>query len=144
MQEEYPEDIIQNDFFAPENEEQIELDPTKNLLVSLVKKDNFEHFLDGSANLYYTGNKFPSTVELNHLYYFMPYLKGKGIRDLYMIKIARVGTKAEVHPECGDETLRLVFQIEYLTQLFEDYKPIKLKIWETFTDTKLSNILEMQ
>lgn len=141
LQEEYPEDIIQNDFFAPENEEQIELDSTKNLLVSLVKKDNFEHFLDGSANLYYTGNKFPSTVELNHLYYFMPYLKGKGIRDLYMIKVARVGTKSEVHPECGDDTLRLVFQIEYLTQLFEDYKPIRLKIWDTFTDTTLNEIL---
>jgi len=143
VQQDYPEDIIQNDFFVPDTEDPIELDPTKNLLVSLVKKDNFEHFIDGTANVYYTGHKFPSTVELNHLYYFMPYLKGKGIRDLYLIKVARVGTKAEVHPECGDDTLRLVFQIEYLTQLFDDYRPIKLPIWETFNDTTLSKIMEL-
>ena len=35
---------------------------------------------------------------LNKLYYFMPYIKGKGVRDLYLIKIARIGNKAEIHP----------------------------------------------
>ena len=91
---------------------------------------------------YYTGKKFPSTVALNKLYYFMPYMKRKGIRDLYLIKIARVGTKKEVHSECDDNDLRLVFEIKFVKQLFDDYKPHRLKIWETFTDTTLGELME--
>ncbi len=98
--------------------------------------------MDGTAKVYYTGDRFPSTVKLNHLYYFMPHMKGLGVRDLYFIRAARVGTKAEVHPESKDNTLRLVFEIEYVTQLFEDYKNIHLNIWQTFTDTTLQNLLD--
>ena len=29
-------------------------------------------------------------------------IKGMGVRDLYLIKVARVGTKQEVYPECAD------------------------------------------
>lgn len=140
LQQECPDKLVQNDFFVPDTDEQIQLDESKNLLVSLVKADNFEHFIDGTAKVYYTGHKFPTTVALNRLFYFMPYLKGKGIRDLYFIRIARVGTKAEVHPESGDETLRLVFEIEYVTQLFEDYQRIHLDIWNTYTDTTLEQV----
>ena len=70
----------------------------------------------------------------------MPYMKQKGIKDLYLIKIARVGTKREAHPECDDNSFRLVFEIEYVGQLFEDYKPIQLDIWHTFTDTTMSGL----
>ena len=112
-----------------------------NLLVSLVKNDTINLLLDGSINIYYTGKKFPSTVALNHLYYFMPYRKGKGIRDLYYIKMARVGSKHEVHPNADPNDLRLVFEIEFVKQLFPDYKPIDLEIWHTFTDTTLKNIM---
>lgn len=117
--------------------------PDNNLLVSLVKNDTIDLLLDGSINVYYTGKRFPSTVELNHLYYFMPYRKGKGIRDLYYIKVARVGSKHEVHPEADPNDLRLVFEIEFVKQLFPDYKPIELKIWHAFTDTTLSKIIEL-
>ena len=135
----YPDKIVSNRIVeTPEG-----LDPSKNLLVSLVKNDTIDLLLDGSVNVYYTGKKFPSTVELNHLYYFMPYRKGKGIRDLYYIKVARVGSKHEVHPDADPNDLRLVFEIEFVKQLFPDYKPFKLVIWDTFTDTKLANILEM-
>ena len=44
----------------------------KNVLISLVKKDNEKAFLDKSAKVYYTGKKFPTTVALNKLFYFMP------------------------------------------------------------------------
>ncbi len=115
----------------------------KHVLISLIKKDNEELFLNHIAKLYYTGKKFPSTVELNHLYYFMPYCKGKGIRDLYYIKVARVGSKHEVHPDADPNDLRLVFEIEFIKQLFPEYKPIRLAIWETFTDTTLGKVLEM-
>ena len=109
----------------------------------MVKNDTIDLLLDGSINIYYTGKKFPSTVALNHLYYFMPYRKGKGIRDLYYIKVARVGSKHEVHPDADPNDLRLVFEIEFVKQLFPDYKPIELEIWHTFTDTKLDKILAM-
>ena len=115
---------------------------TKNVLISLVKKDNEKMFLDKTATIYYTGKKFPTTVALNKLYYFMPYIKGKGVRDLWLIKIARLGYRKEGTPEEDQNDIRLVFEIQYVDQLFEDYKPIDLKIWRTFTDTTLKAILE--
>lgn len=71
----------------------------------------------------------------------MPYIKRKGVRDLYMIKIARVGTKKEVHPECDDNDFRLVFEIEYVGQFFDEYKPVHLDIWRAFTDTTISELV---
>lgn len=118
------------------------IDKSRNVLVSLVKKDNIEQYLDKSAKIYYTGKKFPSKVALNKLYYFTPYLKGKGIRDLYLIKIARIGTRREGQPGENKNDFRLVFEIEYVTQLFDDYQSIDLKIWRTFTDTTLKNLLK--
>ena len=70
----------------------------------------------------------------------MPYLKGKGIRDLYLIKIARVGTRKEGQPDNDPNDLRLVFEIEFVDKLFEDYKPITLEIWRTFTDTNMTEL----
>lgn len=142
----YPENIVENTPNTspkPHKKQEIELDISKNLLVSLVKNDTIDLLLDGSINVYYTGKRFPSTVELNHLYYFMPYRKGKGIRDLYFIKVARVGSKHEVHPDADPNDLRLVFEIEFVKQLFDDYKPIELEIWHTFTDTKLETIMQI-
>lgn len=117
--------------------------PSKNCLISLVKKDNFEQFVNQSAKIYYTGKKFPSTVVLNKLYYFMPYLKGKGIRDLYFIKVARVGTRKEGQPSEDKNDFRLVFEIEFVRQIFDDYQPIELKIWRSFTDTVIEDVLKM-
>ena len=96
------------------------LDKAKHLLIGLVKKDNEEYFLkEEPTKIYYTGpsGTFPSTIALNKLYYFMPYIKGKGVSDLYLIRMARVGTKTEVHPETDDERPRLVFELEYLESL---------------------------
>lgn len=99
---------------------QYKLDKAKHLLIGIVKKDNEEYFLkEEPTKIYYTGpsGTFPSTIALNKLYYFMPYIKGKGVSDLYLIRVARVGTKAEVHPETNDEKPRLVFELEYLESL---------------------------
>ena len=117
------------------------IDLTKNLLICNVKKDNWQQYLDGSAKIYYTGKKFPTTVALNKLYYFMPYLSGKGIRDLYYIKIARLGYRKEGQENEEKNDLRLVFEIERVGQLFDDYKKVKLEIWRTFTDTTLDKLL---
>ena len=122
---------------------QLAVDLTKRLLICNVKKDNWEQYLDGSAKIYYTGKKFPATVALNKLYYFMPYLSGKGIRDLYCIKIARLGYRKEGQKNEDKNDLRLVFEIEFIGQLFDDYKKIKLEIWRTFTDTTIKKVLQI-
>ena len=118
------------------------VDETKNVLISLVKKDNEKMFLDGSATIYYTGKKFPTSVALNKLFYFMPYIKGKGVRDLFFIKIARLGYRKEGTPEEDKNDLRLVFEVQFVNQLFDDYKPVELKIWRTFTDTTIGKLIK--
>lgn len=144
----YPENIVENTVPEPpqkkpqEQEPDVEMD--KNVLISLVKNDNVERYLDQSAKIYYTGKKFPSTVALNKLYYFMPYIKRKGIRDLYLIKIARVGTRKEGQPDNDPNDFRLVFEIEFVKKLFKDYKPVELEIWHTFTDTTMKEVMEIE
>ena len=144
----YPENIVEN--AVPEltkqkaQKQEPEVDESKNVLISLVKNDNVERYLDQSAKIYYTGKKFPSSVALNKLYYFMPYIKRKGIRDLYLIKIARVGTRKEGQPDNDPNDFRLVFEIEFVKKLFKDYKPVELEIWHTFTDTNMENVLSVK
>jgi len=115
------------------------LDPMKHVLIGLVKPDNEDYFLDGvPSKIYYTGKTkhFPSTIALNKFFYFMPYIKGKGVKDLYLIKIARIGTKAEIHPKSKDTEPRLVFDLELIYQ-FNDYKSIQPNIFHTYRDTTL-------
>lgn len=138
----YPDNIVQQDFVPQVKPvDKFEYDKKKNVLISFVKSYNMEQYLDRSAKVYYTGKRFPATVALNNLYYFMPYIKGKGIKDLYFIKIARVGTRKEGQPDEDPKDFRLVFEIEYVCQLFDDYKPITLEIWHTFTDTTMEALL---
>ena len=119
------------------------LDMTKNLLIGFVKEDNKDYFLDGGqTKIYYTGNtkSFPSTIALKKLFYFMPYIKGKGVKDLYLIRIARIGNKAEIHPETEDREPRLVFELEYLESL-PNYVVIKPNIFNTYRDTVLGKVM---
>lgn len=140
-------------FFADEQKplvvncpkKQYALDPTKHLLIGLVKKDNEEYFLkEEPTKVYYTGKAktFPSTVSINKLYYFMPYIKEKGVRDLYLIRVARIGKKSEIQPGSKDEEPRLVFELEYLESL-PDYEMVKLnRYW--YKDTLLGRIPFLQ
>lgn len=121
----------------------VSLDETKRLIIGLVKEDNAEYFLDGApTKIYYTGKtrNFPSTIALNKLYYFMPYIKGKGVRDLYLIRIARIGNKAEIHPNSKDKEARLVFELELLKQ-FPDYINVQPNILYTYRDTTLGYVM---
>ena len=147
LQAEYPNEIIKN----PSQEINLDdLDLSKNVLICNVKKDNVKRFLDGTAKIYYTGKRFPSTVALNKLYYFIPYI-GKqcdldywGVRDLYLIKIARVGSRREGELDNDPNDLRLVFELQFVKQLFPEYIKHRLQIWDTFTDTSLSQLLDDQ
>lgn len=143
VQEEYPIEIVNNKDTVGHFDN---LDLSKNVLICNVKKDNVRHFLDRSAKIYYTGKKFPSTVALNKLFYFIPYF-GKqcdlgftGIRDLYLIKIARVGTRKEGTPENDPNDLRIVFELQFVKRLYEQYQSHRLQIWEAFTDTTLKKL----
>ena len=123
---------------------QFKLEKAKNLLIGFVKSDNTEYFLDGSqTKTYYTGKtkSFPSTIALNKLYYFMPYIKGRGVRDLYLIRVARIGSKAEVHKDCDDKDPHLVFDLEFLQSLPE-YVPVRLNMFNTYCDTTLGRIID--
>ena len=146
-----PRPVLTLDLFSDEEElvvnkpkKTFKLDSAKRLLIGLVKKDNEEYFLKQEpSKIYYTGNvgTFPSTIALNKLYYFMPYIKGKGVRDIYLIKIVRVGSKTEIRPEVVDKKApRLVFELEYLESLSE-YKMINLNFQRAFTDTFLGRVL---
>lgn len=148
-----PRPVLTLDLFGPEEElvvnkpkKTYKLDSTKRLLIGLVKKDNEDYFLSQEpSKLYYTGNvgTFPSTIALNKLYYFMPHIKGKGVRDLYLIKIVRIGSKTEIHPEVEDtKAPRLVFELEYLESLPE-YKMINLNFQRAFTDTFLGRVIKI-
>jgi len=141
--QQYPENIVENaPVVQPAKKQEPDVEMDKNVLISLVKNDNIEHFLDQSAKIYYTGKRFPSTVALNKLYYFIPYIKRKGIRDLYLIKVARVGTRKEGQPDYDPNDFRLVFEIEFVKKFFKDYRPVDLEIWHTFTDTTMFNMLK--
>jgi DNA (cytosine-5)-methyltransferase 1 len=147
LQVEYPKEIIRN---ACQDICLDDIDLTRNVLICNVKKDNMEHFLDGSAKIYYTGKRFPSTVALNKLYYFIPYI-GKqcdldyfGIRDLYLIKIARVGSRREGELDNDPDDLRLVFELQFVKHLFPEYKKQRLDIWQTYSDTNMEELMKSQ
>lgn len=143
--------MLDLDLFSGENvlvinrpKKQYTLDKTKHLLIGVVKPDNQDYFLNiEPTKLYYTGKNrsFPSTIALNKLYYFMPYIKGKGVRDLYLIRIARIGNKAEIHPETLDKEPRLIFELEYLESL-TDFVPMHLDYIRTYTDTFLGKVFK--
>ena len=141
VKREYPAEIVNNTFEKKRRVNINKLDDSKNVLVCLVPDKYIVPYTNRKAKVYFTGKKFPSTVALNKLFYFMPYTKGKGIRDLYQIKVARIAPKHEFVDNADENDLRLAFEIEYVTHLYDDYKPIKLNIWHTFTDTKLRNLI---
>ena len=135
---------IGNEIICNPPKKKFNYDKTKHLLIGFVKADNTDYFLDGGqTKLYYTGKtkSFPSTVALNKLDFFMPYIKGKGVKDLYLIRIARIGNKAEIHKESDDKDPRLIFELEYLKSLPE-YIPVKLNIFNTYRDTVLGSIFK--
>ena len=151
-----PRPVLTLDLFNTEEKELVynkpkktyTLDGSKRLFVGLVKKDNEEYFLtEEPTKLYYTDSirRFPSTIALNKLYYFMPYIKGKGIRDIYLIKMLRLGSKTEVHPENKKDLKapRFVFQLEYLESL-PKYQMITLRFQRAFTDTFLGRVMNRE
>ena len=116
------------------------------LVGNSVRRDYTQSFLDGTATLYYTGKQFPTTIALQNLHFFIPYIKGQGIRDVYEIVRVRTITAKEAKQTEGDEVpvddLRLAFELRFTRQLFSDYQKIDTHkmAYNTFIDTTFDKI----
>lgn len=120
------------------------------VLIGLVKEDNrlFQAFMDGTATLYYSGKQFPTTIALQDLHFFMPYIKGKGIRDVYEIVKVRTITGKETKQtdenDADSKTLRLAFELRYVRKQYAEFQPIDTTkmIVHTFVDTTFDKLGE--
>lgn len=116
------------------------LEVKNRVLVGVVKHDNpqYENFKDGTATFYYSGDTFPTTIPLDGIDYFAPYIPDKGIRDLYEVTKIHTATKTKSE---SDNKLRIVFDIKYNRQLRHDYTKIsKPLIQYTYLDTTLDQL----
>ena len=116
------------------------LNVDKNLLVGVVKKDNQKEFLNHSAKFYYTGKRFPATIDLQKISFFIPYITGKGIQDVYRVTTIRVGTYKEGQSDENPNDYRLVFELEHLKQFSPTYILHNLGIWHAFSNTSLTQL----
>lgn len=120
------------------------------VLIGLVKEDNrlFQAFMDGTATLYYSGKQFPTTIALQDLHFFMPYIKGKGIRDVYEIVKVRTITGKEAkqtdEDDADSKALRLAFELRYVCKQYAEFQPIDTTkmIVHTFVDTTFDKLEE--
>ena len=120
------------------------------VLIGLVKEDNrlFQAFMDGTATLYYSGKQFPTTIALQDLHFFMPHIKGKGIRDVYEIVKVRTITGKEAkqtdEDDADSKALRLAFELRYVRKQYAEFQPIDTTkmIVHTFVDTTFDKLGE--
>lgn len=121
------------------------------VLIGLVKpssrKDYYPNFVEGKAVLYYTGAKFPTTISLDGLHYFVPYFKGQGIRDVYKItRIRTITAKEAKQDENADVSdLRLALELDFSHKLSDDIRMINTDrmIDYTFIDTTFDGIIHL-
>jgi len=112
------------------------------VLIGLVK-GNIQKFENRIADLYFTGPRFPSTISLDNLHFFIPYLKNKGIRDVYEItKIRTITSREAKQTEDAGNDLRLAFHLKFHHSLSEEFIKIDtLKMVNyTFVDTHFEKL----
>lgn len=109
------------------------------------RKNYLKKFEEGTADLYYTGPSFPTSIALHNLHYFIPYFKGKGIREVYEITRVRTikGSEAkQIDMEEGKDDLRLAFHLKPHHQLSKEYQDLRPHIFVdyTFLDTTFGEL----
>ncbi len=110
------------------------------------RKNYNENFEKGEADIYYTGPKFPSTIALHDLHFFIPYFKGEGIRDVYEITKIRTIKGSEAKEFTPDEThsddIRLAFHLRFHHKVSEQIIKIDTSgmIDYSFIDTNFENL----
>ena len=120
------------------------------VLIGLVKENNrqYQAFVDGTATLYYTGKLFPTTIALQDLHFFMPYIKGQGVRDVYEITKVRTITGKEAkqtnEDDADSKALRLAFELKYVRKQYAHFQSINTSkmIGYTFIDTTFDRLDE--
>ena len=121
------------------------------VLIGVAKSSSQKGYLgsfeDRTAKRYYTGSYFPTTIPLDGLHFFIPYISGKGIKDVYKITRIRTITGKEVKQLKDEEDnimndLRLAFYLEFSHSIGNEYIPIKTAgfIKDTFLDTTFEQI----
>lgn len=120
------------------------------VLIGVAKNSSQKGYLgsfeDGTAKRYYTGSYFPTTIPLDGLHFFIPYISGKGIRDVYRITSIRTITSREAKQFTDDDKvmndLRLAFELEFSHKLYNDFHKFDTRgfIKDTFLDTTFDNI----
>lgn len=123
------------------------------VLIGLVGDNNRgraakDKFLDGTATLYYTGSKFPTTIALQNLHFFMPYIKGQGVRDVYEITRVRTISAKEAKQQDGEEgenDIRLAFELRFVRRQYPCYQPVDTSKMAnyTFIDTTFDKLDEV-
>ena len=123
------------------------------VLIGLVGDNNRgraakDKFLDGTATLYYTGSKFPTTIALQDLHFFMPYIKGQGVRDVYEITRVRTISAKEAKQQEGEEgenDIRLAFELRFVRRQYPCYQPVDTSKMAnyTFIDTTFDELGEI-
>ncbi len=105
-----------------------------NVFVGVVNEDNksYKKFVTRTANQYYTGHKFPSTLNILMFKYFSPYYAG-GIREYYEIVGIRSAKKREMekYGETGDDGVRFFFELGKCVMFSDQPKRLSL-IHETY------------
>ena len=115
------------------------------LVTNSSRKGYLQSFIDGNASLYYTGSHFPTTIALQDLHFFMPYMKGEGIRDVYEILRVRTITAKEAKQTEGEEgmdDLRLAFELQFVRKQYANIQPINTGklVNYTFIDTTFDGL----
>ena len=115
------------------------LEVKNRVLIGVVKADNpqYANFLSGTATLYYSGDTFPTTIPLDGMDYFAPYIPDKGIRDLYLVTGIHTSNQAK---GAENDKLRITFDLKFSRSMFSDYKIVPLPIQHTFSDTSLERL----
>ena len=123
------------------------------VLIGLVGDNNRgraakDKFLDGTATLYYTGSKFPTTIALQDLHFFMPYIKGQGVRDVYEITRVRTISAKEAKQQDGEEgenDIRLAFELRFVRRQYPCYQPVDTSkmVSYTFIDATFDELDEI-
>lgn len=108
------------------------------VLIGLVKSNLQKQFEYHKNVTYYTGKRFPASVNLKDLKFFVPYFKGLGIKDLYLIKSIHVGKYKSGKSEIME--YRMAFDLEYIGQFRKNRHIIDLDIWHTYSYRELNTL----
>lgn len=84
---------------------------------------------------------------MHDLHYFIPYIKGEGVRDVYEIVNVRTITGKEakqIEGENATDDMRLAFELRFCRNLFDNYRQIDTHklINYTFIDTSFDKMYE--